>query len=180
MSGIPPRPGRCSAEEKRRRVDELAAAVAGGETPLQALKRLAPTWGVTSRRNASRYSTALFATWERERRMSSRAALDVATAMRRRLYGLAVASGDFSAAARVLDGLEKLLGLDDRHDPGALDRVVAEVIGVIGDEVPDRDQRLRLLRRIESVMGGAPEPEPETPGFFLRDGGESRNGTAPH
>ena len=124
MSAIP-RPGRCSAAEKKSRVAELAAAIAAGESPLAAVKRLSPSWGVTSRRNARRYVGAVLAKWRAERKLSSSGSLDVALATRRRLYRLAVDAGDFGSAARILDAIDELSGIDEAIDDERVRQIVA-------------------------------------------------------
>jgi len=202
MSAIPPRPGRCPAEEKRRRILELQGAVAAGETPIAAVKRLAPTWGITSRRNASRYIDALLATWKRDRRLSSRAALDVAVERRELVFRLALARDDFTAALRAQDGIDELLGVGERSDGDrdrALARVVADLLDVVRSGSTDTGVLLRIIGRAEAVVAGEPPPAlpidldlsslPEDARAKLRDvasalvaaradGSESSNGTA--
>lgn len=123
----PGRPPRCSATERRRRIAAVQDAVAAGEDVSAASRRLCASWGVRSRRNAARYAAAALASWERDRRQSSRASLAASIAIRRKILRDATAAGDYSAALKAADALDRLLGVDERFLTDALLRSRSEL-----------------------------------------------------
>jgi len=157
----PAKPARCTAATRRARVEELQEEIALGLEPYAAARACCTKWGIAGRRSAARYVDLVVASWARDRRLKRGASLDAALAVRRRLFRLAVSESDYSAAARVQDGIERLLGVGERSDGDrdrALGRVVSDLLDVVRSGGTDPGVLLRITGRLEAVLSGEPMP----------------------
>jgi len=155
----PPRK-KCTALERRHRVGLLQEAIANGEGPFPAARRLCKSWGISPRRSAARYARLAFRAWEADRPRSGDY-LGCAIARRELVFRLALASGDFSTALRATVAADELLGVGERSDGDrdrALAQVVADLLDVVRSGSTDTGTLLRIVGRLETALSGKPMP----------------------
>jgi hypothetical protein len=173
---IAPRQGRCSRAERDARVGALQLAVAGGEAPHAAVKRLAKTWGLEGRRSRSRYLELCLASMWRSAAIGRRGSLAVAIGRREFVYRRAIGLDDMAGANRALEAIERLLGISgDPLDMVALNKPIAKVFEVIREEVGDNDARRRIAIRLQRIWSDVPDSDEPADD---NDGRLGRNGTA--
>jgi hypothetical protein len=177
----PRAPPRCTLAERRLRVLELQTAIATGESPGAAARRLCKAWNLTARRSPRRYVALAIADWSRDRKLSGAASLDVALAVRRKLLRDAASAGDFTAALRAAEGIDDLLGVGARSGltVGEISRSLAPTISAIITAVRSELHDAETLSRVVAkIMGALDETEPATNGStFPRNRAFPSNGT---
>lgn len=161
VSDPAPRPApRCTVAERKHRTLLLQQAIATGEDPGAAARRLVREWGLVPRKTARRYLRLAFASWSADRTLAASASLDSALATRRLILRCAMAADDFTAALKAQDGIERLLGVGEAAGVvrAELDAAFADVREVLVRHVTDRAVRARIGRDLLDLASNGAAP----------------------